>query len=48
MSFDEITMRTILEMIDAVHASDRGDWVAFACVPGCAILPGALFCGFAR
>ncbi|WP_336800824.1 hypothetical protein [Kaistia sp. MMO-174] len=41
-------MRTIIDMIRAVHASDRGDWIALASFPACAALLGALFCGFAR
>ena len=41
-------MRTIIDMIRAVHASERGDWVALACFPLCVALLGALFCGFGR
>lgn len=41
-------MRTIMEMIAAVRASDRGDWMALACVPACAGLLGLLCYGFAR
>ena len=48
LSFDEHPMRTIIDMIRAVHASDRGDWIALASFPACAALLGALFCGFAR
>ncbi|MET4636190.1 hypothetical protein ABIE08_004148 [Kaistia defluvii] len=35
MSFDEIPMTTIIEMIGAIHASDRADWLAFFCTPLC-------------
>lgn len=41
-------MRTIIEMIAAVHASDRGDWLALACLPACIVTLGVLFCGFGR
>lgn len=35
MSFDEIPMTTIIEIIGTIHDSDRDDRLAFAFLPIC-------------
>ena len=40
-------MNSILEMIGAIHASDRADWLAFACAPFCIAALGLFACGWA-
>ncbi len=47
MSFDEIPMKTLIEMTDAICASDRDTLMALACLPVMAGLITILAIGFA-